>query len=98
MSLVQSARLRGHDPWVYLKDVLTRLPAQGTRHRRIAASPLGTPWQDDCLQPVTRLASGGELWDGASKLRLPPDETRHQQDQLRNVERLGKMRLIAREQ
>jgi hypothetical protein len=26
MSLVQSARLNGHDPWTYLKDVLTRLP------------------------------------------------------------------------
>jgi len=26
MSLVQSARLYGHDPWAYLKDVLTRLP------------------------------------------------------------------------
>jgi len=26
MSLVQSARLYGHDPWVYLRDVLTRLP------------------------------------------------------------------------
>jgi transposase len=26
MSLVQSARLHGHDPWVYLKDVLARLP------------------------------------------------------------------------
>ena len=26
MSLAQSARLNGHDPWVYLKDVLTRLP------------------------------------------------------------------------
>ena len=26
MRLVQSARLNGHDPWVYLKDVLTRLP------------------------------------------------------------------------
>jgi transposase len=28
MSLVQSAKLNGHDPWAYLKDVLTRLPAQ----------------------------------------------------------------------
>ena len=27
MSLVQSARLHGHDPWVYLKDVLERLLA-----------------------------------------------------------------------
>ena len=27
MSLVQSARLYGHDPWAYLKDVLTRLPS-----------------------------------------------------------------------
>ncbi|AMM25191.1 IS66 family transposase [Variovorax sp. PAMC 28711] len=26
MSLVQSAKLHGHDPWAYLKDVLTRLP------------------------------------------------------------------------
>jgi len=28
MSLVQSAKLHGHDPWAYLKDVLTRLPTQ----------------------------------------------------------------------
>ena len=26
MSLVQSAKMNGHDPWVYLKDVLERLP------------------------------------------------------------------------
>ena len=26
MSLVQSAKLSGHDPWAYLKDVRTRLP------------------------------------------------------------------------
>jgi len=31
MSLVQSAKLYGHDPWVYLKDVLTRLPTQMMR-------------------------------------------------------------------
>lgn len=28
MSLIQSARLNGHDPSAYLKDVLTRLPSQ----------------------------------------------------------------------
>lgn len=28
MSLVQSAKLNGHDPYFYLKDVLTRLPTQ----------------------------------------------------------------------
>lgn len=28
MSLLQSTRLNGHDPWAYLKDVLTRLPTQ----------------------------------------------------------------------
>lgn len=27
MSLVQSARMNGHDPWAYLRDVLQRLPA-----------------------------------------------------------------------
>jgi transposase len=26
MSLIQSAKLNGHDPFAYLKDVLTRLP------------------------------------------------------------------------
>jgi len=26
MTLVQSAKLNGHDPYAYLKDVLTRLP------------------------------------------------------------------------
>ena len=26
MSLVQSAKLNGHDRWAYLKDVLERLP------------------------------------------------------------------------
>jgi transposase len=28
MSLIQLARMNGHDPYVYLKDVLTRLPTQ----------------------------------------------------------------------
>jgi hypothetical protein len=28
MSLTQSARLNGHDPYAYQKDVLTRLPKQ----------------------------------------------------------------------
>jgi hypothetical protein len=42
MSLIQSARLNGHDPYVYLKDVLTRLPTQRARLRnccRIAGLP-----------------------------------------------------------
>jgi transposase len=28
MSLLQSAKLNGHEPWAYLKDILTRLPTQ----------------------------------------------------------------------
>ena len=28
MSLIQSARINGHDPYAYLKDVLDRLPTQ----------------------------------------------------------------------
>lgn len=28
MSLIHSAKLNGHDPYIYLKDVLTRLPTQ----------------------------------------------------------------------
>ncbi|WP_114968179.1 IS66 family transposase [Rhodoferax ferrireducens] len=32
MSLIQSAKLNGHDPYVYLKDVLARLPTQKNSH------------------------------------------------------------------
>ncbi|MBP2264245.1 hypothetical protein J3B00_005050 [Pseudomonas sp. BP8] len=28
MSLIQSPRMNGHDPYAYLKDVLTRRPTQ----------------------------------------------------------------------
>jgi hypothetical protein len=28
MSLIQSAKLNGHEPYAYLKDVLARLPTQ----------------------------------------------------------------------
>jgi len=31
MSLIQSAKLNGHDPYVYLKDVFTRLPTLPAR-------------------------------------------------------------------
>lgn len=31
LSLIQSAKLNGHDPYVYLKDVLARLPTQKSR-------------------------------------------------------------------
>jgi hypothetical protein len=31
MSLIQSARMNGHDPYAYLKDVLTRLATQRKR-------------------------------------------------------------------
>jgi hypothetical protein len=31
-SLIQSAKLNGHDPYVYLKDVLERLPTQRDSH------------------------------------------------------------------
>lgn len=34
MSLIQSARLNGHEPFAYLKDVLARLPSQP--HSRLA--------------------------------------------------------------
>jgi hypothetical protein len=30
-SLIQSAKLNGHDPYAYLKDVLTRLPTHKAR-------------------------------------------------------------------
>ena len=32
MSLVQSAKLNGHEPWAYLRDVLERLPGHPNAH------------------------------------------------------------------
>jgi hypothetical protein len=32
MSLIRSAQFNGHDPYVYLKDVLTRLPTHRADH------------------------------------------------------------------
>jgi hypothetical protein len=32
MSLIQSAKLNGHDPYAYLKDVLARLPTHKNSH------------------------------------------------------------------
>jgi len=46
MSLIQSARLNGHDPYRYLKDVLDRLPTQ-------TASRIGELLPHRWVQPVT---------------------------------------------
>lgn len=48
MSLIQSAKLNGHDPYAYLKDVLTRLPTQ--RHSMIGEL-LPHRWQSQ-IQPA----------------------------------------------
>lgn len=48
MSLIQSAKLNGHDPFAYLKDVLTRLPMQ--RHSMIGEL-LPHRWQSQ-IQPA----------------------------------------------
>jgi len=42
MSLIQSARLNGHDPYAYLKDVLQRLP---THKNHLIAALLPHHWQ-----------------------------------------------------
>ena len=42
MSLIQSARLNGHDPYAYLKDVLQRLP---THKNHFIAELLPHRWQ-----------------------------------------------------
>jgi hypothetical protein len=51
MTLIQSARLNGHDPYIYLKDVLTRLPTQKASaltkllsHNWVPAGKVGCPF------------------------------------------------------
>jgi len=40
IGLVQLARMYAHDSWLYLGDVLSRLPTHPARSRRLAAAPL----------------------------------------------------------
>ena len=42
LSLIESAKLNGHDPWAYLKDVFERLP---TLKQRDLASLLPHNWR-----------------------------------------------------
>ena len=48
MSLIQSAKLNGHDPYAYLKDVFTRLPTQPASR---IAELLPHHWQPSALCP-----------------------------------------------
>ena len=56
MSLVQSAKLNGHDPWAYLKDVFERLP---TLKQRDLATLLPHNWRPagDTAPPNPTLAA-----------------------------------------
>lgn len=67
MSLVvQSAKLHGHDPWQYLKDVLERL--QGHPNNRIdeLLPHLWTPSQQICQYGT----AGRLLWAGLAEVKL----------------------------
>ena len=56
MSLIESAKLNGHDPWAYLKDVFERLP---TLKQRDLAQLLPHNWRPttDAAVPNTALAA-----------------------------------------
>lgn len=66
MSLVHSARLNGHDPHVYLKDVMERLPTQpDSRIGDAAAASLAT-------RSLTALGRGVSRRDRHPLTRLVP--------------------------
>ena len=56
MSLIESAKLNGHDPWAYLKDVFERLP---TLKQRDLAQLLPHNWRParDAATPSTMAAA-----------------------------------------
>ena len=53
MSLIESAKLNGHDPWAYLKDVFERLP---TLKNSELATLLPHNWRAP-VQPIAETAS-----------------------------------------
>ena len=56
MSLIESAKLNGHDPWAYLKDVFERLPSLKNRD---LAQLLPHNWRPACaiVEPATVAAA-----------------------------------------
>lgn len=69
MSLLQSAKLHGHDPWAYLKDVLTRLPSHMNSrinellpHRwqpqLCTDNAVKVPWADAYQKPDCAMCAG----------------------------------------
>jgi hypothetical protein len=68
MSLIQSARLNGHDPYTYLKDVLARLPTQpagriddllpiaGSQSSRSDCPPSRPPLRRESARGLRRMA------------------------------------------
>ena len=60
MSLIQSARLNGHDPYAYLKDVLTRLPTQRTS-------------EIDQLLPHRWIPAGRHIYHELTKIDTSPE-------------------------
>jgi len=55
MTLIQSAKLNGHDPYAYLKDVLTRLP---TQKNNAIDELLPHNWKP----PLLKKPDGGLFW------------------------------------
>ena len=56
LNLIESAKLNGHDPWAYLKDVFERLP---TLKQRDLAPLLPHNWRPagDIAAPTPTLAA-----------------------------------------
>jgi len=57
LSLIESAKLNGHDPWAYLKDVFDRLP---TLKQRDLAQLLPHLWQaptSSAVAPIVKLVA-----------------------------------------
>ena len=60
MSLVQSAKLHGHEPWAYLRDVLARLP---THLNSRIDELLPHSWKPAHRSPSSQLGASSR-WDG----------------------------------
>ena len=59
VSLIQSAKLNGHDPYAYLKDVLTKLPTQKNSQM---AQLLPHRWQPTQAPPCHNNGAGFKVY------------------------------------
>jgi hypothetical protein len=76
MSLIQSAKMNGHDPYDYIKDFLTRLPTQKANQIEDLIPHLAAGTHHRFVRPSDNMCSPDEYDSIASSNVMAKDQVR----------------------